>query len=285
MNAIEDSKDVASMKMLSDAIHVWRGAALAALIATALVVFQDALFGGLPTDTPIAIAFAQYSLPWLMWAALAPALLFAFAKFPIDLHNPRRALGGYVLASIVVVGLKLVLSVPLTALLVWRPLDVPTADGMRWLLANRGSANLVIFWLLLATYTCYRYYRLGAGADAFANQPADVLARIPIRNGERTAFVPLQDVSFIEAERNQVVIHTRSGQHGIRTTLQELEVRLPPRSFLRIHRSRMVNLDSVEAVEPWGRGDYVLILRDGTRLLSGKTYRDAIRRILHVSST
>jgi hypothetical protein len=272
------------MKYMTRTVSVWRWSSVAALFASALVIVQDVLYGGLPTETPFGIAIAQYALPWFTWAALAPLILILFIQLPIDLRRPWWPLGGYVVISILIVGLKLVITVPVTALLIWQPLGVATADGVRWLLAHRATPNLITFWLFLAAYTGYRYYRL-AGQTARAEAPADPLNRIPVRIGDRTRFVSLEEVSHIETERNQLTIYTSHGQHGLHSTLQDLEARLPAQRFLRIHRSRLVNVDRIDAVEPWGRGDYVLIMKNGQRLISGKTYRDAIRRILHISQS
>jgi hypothetical protein len=270
--------------LLTRASAVWRWSLLAALIASTLVIAQDVLYGGLPAQTRFDIALAQYTLPWFTWALLAPALLLMFARFPIDLRDPWWSLAGYSLVSVLVVGVKLVLTVPITAVLIWKPLSVETVDGVRWLLANRATSNLIIFWMLLAVYTGYRYYTLNAGVDR-DEASRDPLSRIPVRLGERTGFVPIEDISFIEAERNHLVVHTANAQHSIRSTLHDLEHRLPHHRFVRIHRSRLINLDRVEAIEPWGRGDYLLIMKDGSRLVSGKTYREAVRRLLQVSQS
>jgi two-component system LytT family response regulator len=50
--------------------------------------------------------------------------------------------------------------------------------------------------------------------------------------------------------------------------------------FLRIRRSTLVNVERIREVQPWVKGDYVVILQDGTRLTSGRTYRDRLRALL-----
>jgi len=50
--------------------------------------------------------------------------------------------------------------------------------------------------------------------------------------------------------------------------------------FMRIHRSRLVNIDRVREIQPWFKGDFVLILADGTRLVSGRTYRERVRQLI-----
>jgi len=62
--------------------------------------------------------------------------------------------------------------------------------------------------------------------------------------------------------------------------LTHLERRLPAQSFLRIHRSTIVNVERIREVQPWFAGDYVLILGDGTKLTTGRRYRAAVQGLL-----
>ena len=55
---------------------------------------------------------------------------------------------------------------------------------------------------------------------------------------------------------------------------------MPPSRFLRSHRSRLVNVERVREVQPWFRGDFLLILQDGTRLVSGRTYRERVKQLI-----
>jgi two-component system LytT family response regulator len=61
--------------------------------------------------------------------------------------------------------------------------------------------------------------------------------------------------------------------------LSKLESRLPERAFMRIHRSTLVNIARIREIQPWFQGDYVLLLMDGTRLTSGRSYRDRVRSL------
>jgi two-component system LytT family response regulator len=66
----------------------------------------------------------------------------------------------------------------------------------------------------------------------------------------------------------------------VRDTLNGLEAALDPREFLRIHRSLIVRLDQIAEVQPLFAGEYVVVLRDGTKLTSGRTYRHKLREAL-----
>jgi two-component system LytT family response regulator len=58
--------------------------------------------------------------------------------------------------------------------------------------------------------------------------------------------------------------------------MSQLESRLDPIRFLRVHRSTIVNLDRIKELQPWFRGDYRIILRDGTELTLTKSHREQL---------
>jgi two-component system LytT family response regulator len=60
----------------------------------------------------------------------------------------------------------------------------------------------------------------------------------------------------------------------VRATMTELELKLDPALFLRVHRSAIVNLDRIKELRPWFRGDFLIVLRDGTELTLTKNHRD-----------
>lgn len=114
--------------------------------------------------------------------------------------------------------------------------------------------------------------------------PAPYPRRIPVRNRRRVHFIDVDDIDWMEAADNYVCLHVGDQTHLIRATLTEMEERLDPDRFLRIHRSRIVNIDRIREVHPRGSGDCALILHDGTELLSSRTYSDRRHDVLHFSS-
>jgi two-component system, LytTR family, response regulator len=103
--------------------------------------------------------------------------------------------------------------------------------------------------------------------------------RIPVRSSGAITFVPTDELDWAEVVDDYVRLHAGERTHLLRETMNELERRLPASRFLRIHRSFLVNLDRVREIQPWSKGDYVLILHDGTRLVSGRTYRERVRQL------
>lgn len=104
--------------------------------------------------------------------------------------------------------------------------------------------------------------------------------RLAVKGEGRVVFVRTPDVDWIEAMDNYVRLHVGREVHVMRETLSSLETRLSGSTFLRIHRSTIVNVDRIREVQPWFAGDYVVILADGTKLTTGRRYRAAVQALL-----
>jgi two-component system LytT family response regulator len=103
--------------------------------------------------------------------------------------------------------------------------------------------------------------------------------RLTIRSREGVQFVRVQDVDWLEADRNYTVLHLGSQALRIREPISELEGQLGAAGFVRIHRSIIVNLDRIFRLEPWAHGEYVIVLRNGTKVNSGRGYGERIRSL------
>jgi two-component system, LytTR family, response regulator len=107
-------------------------------------------------------------------------------------------------------------------------------------------------------------------------RPQPAPDRIAVRNNGRVVFVKLEEIDWIEASDNYACLHCGRETHVVRETMSELESRLNPSNFLRVHRSAIVNLDRIKELQPWFRGDYRVILRDGTELTLTKNHREKL---------
>ena len=107
--------------------------------------------------------------------------------------------------------------------------------------------------------------------------PAD---RLVVKSGGRVYFLKIEEIDWIEAAGNYVRLHTSRDSHLVRDTMNNVESRLDTSRFLRIHRSTIVNLERIKELQPWFHGDYVVLLRDGTRLTLSRSYRDRLHEIL-----
>lgn len=109
------------------------------------------------------------------------------------------------------------------------------------------------------------------------SEPRQQSDRLSIKVEGRVLFVRVDEIDWLEAADNHVRLHMGQRSHQVRGTLASFEQRLPASGFLRIHRSTMVNVRRIAEVQPWFGGDYVFILAGGTRLTSGRSYRQAVR--------
>lgn len=122
-----------------------------------------------------------------------------------------------------------------------------------------------------------RARELGAvlGELGVAQPPAD---RILVRSRGRVHFVDLAEVRWIEAAGNYVRLHLAGTSHLVRETLTNIETRVDPQRFARIHRSALVNLAHVREMTHWSSGEYRVRLEDGTTLKLSRTYRKRLLR-------
>jgi two-component system, LytTR family, response regulator len=109
---------------------------------------------------------------------------------------------------------------------------------------------------------------------------ASYLERLAVQSGSRSVLIPIDEIDWLEAEGKYVRVHAREHAYLIRDTLRRLESALDPARFLRIHRSIIVNVERIREVEAYFRGEYILFLRNGTQLKSGRAYRSVIQRLL-----
>jgi two-component system LytT family response regulator len=106
------------------------------------------------------------------------------------------------------------------------------------------------------------------------------LRRLAVPTGPRSVFVRTEEIDWIEAERNYIRLHVGGRTHLLRENLSRIESALDPAAFCRIHRSTIVNVDRIQAVESLFGGEYLVVLHDGTRLTSGRSYRRNLHALM-----
>jgi len=116
--------------------------------------------------------------------------------------------------------------------------------------------------------------RPGEGPDAAAGGGG--ASRIAVQRRNEIRLVPVETVTYFEAQGSYVKIHTEEHDYLIRERMKSLEARLNASRFFRIHRSTIVNLDRVCALEPNDMGDVAARLDDGTRLRVSRSRRSAL---------
>lgn len=108
----------------------------------------------------------------------------------------------------------------------------------------------------------------------------NVSDRILVKSSGEIIFLKPEEIDWIEAEGDYMKFHSAGRTYLMRETMLHLEARLPPKRFVRIHRSTIVNLDRVCRLTPSFGGEYVVVLHDGTRLKLSRGYHERISGVV-----
>ncbi len=125
--------------------------------------------------------------------------------------------------------------------------------------------------------------RLRFPAAALPTPAAEVAAyppRLAVTVGARIHLVDVADIEHIDAHANYIELHLGSRSLVLRETLANIESRLDPARFLRVHRSNLVRLDAIVEAQPQDSGRYLLRLKSGARVTSGRSHCARIRAAL-----
>jgi two-component system LytT family response regulator len=118
-----------------------------------------------------------------------------------------------------------------------------------------------------------------SGSVPAAVPPAPGDRRLAIRRQGRILLVDPEEIDWVEALGNYVRLHRRGGALQHRATMEEMTAILGP-AFVRIRRSALVRSSAVRYCEPLGKGSYVLVLHDNTRLTSSRYFRNQLAPLL-----
>ena len=109
--------------------------------------------------------------------------------------------------------------------------------------------------------------------------PRRHIERLAVRSAGKTVFVDVDEIDWIEAAENYAQLHCGRTVHLLHVPMNTLEKSLDPERFLRIHRSTIVNVGRIKDLQPGVHGEFVLTLRSGVQLQSGRTYQEKLRAL------
>lgn len=113
-----------------------------------------------------------------------------------------------------------------------------------------------------------------AGRGAVKNE------RLTVKADGRLVFLRSEEIIWVEAADNYVVLHLTTERLMLRETMAAIEARLGATNFARINRSAMVHRDQIKELQPGNHGDYVVLLRDGTKLPLSRSLRGQLDRVI-----
>ncbi len=219
---------------------------------------------------------------------LFPTVLWMVRRFPLEWGRLRRNTLCHVGFSLLFCVAHVALFVALRRLIfAWQGLDYRFTDD--WLISfvyeYRKDAWAYLF-MVVCIYT-YQFVlsRLRGEAVALDNaedsRPDEAPERFLVRKLGKEFVVRADEVEWLEAAGNYVNLHVGDRTYPLRSTMVGLIDALDGRGFVRIHRSRGVNMDFVESITPLDSGDCTVTLKGGKTLNLSRRYRDALRQQLH----
>jgi len=115
---------------------------------------------------------------------------------------------------------------------------------------------------------------------ASARPASQYLDRIVVRDGTRVFIIPVAKLEYAEAQDDYLALCSEGKKHLKQQTISSLEAALDPASFLRIHRSYIVNLERVTKIEPYGKDNHVVVLAGGAQLPVSRSGYARLRAVL-----
>jgi two-component system, LytTR family, response regulator len=110
-------------------------------------------------------------------------------------------------------------------------------------------------------------------------RPKEYLSRFVVKTRGRVLLLKIDDVDSLEASGNYVELHSGKQSYLVRETLNDVERKLDPQRFARVHRSTIVNVDRIQELQPWSHGDFIVVLKDGVKLRLSRRYRQNLKAI------
>ncbi|MBV9342549.1 MAG: response regulator transcription factor [Acidobacteria bacterium] len=110
-------------------------------------------------------------------------------------------------------------------------------------------------------------------------QPS-VTRRLIVKAGGRVLFLSFDEIDWVEAAANYIRIYAGKETYVLRKGIGEIAERLDPLQFIRIHRSTIVNVHKIKALQPVNSGEYIVILKDGKELSCSRGYRSGLQELV-----
>jgi two-component system LytT family response regulator len=115
---------------------------------------------------------------------------------------------------------------------------------------------------------------------AARSEAGHYLDRLVVKGGGTTRFIQVADIDWIEGAGVYVNLHVGGKEFLYRSALNELAGHLDPMRFIRVHRSAIVNIDSILEAQPISHGEFEIVLKDGHRSRVSRTYRTQLEKRL-----
>jgi len=113
-----------------------------------------------------------------------------------------------------------------------------------------------------------------------ASEDQDILNRVVTKAGSNIVVIPVNEIQYIEAQEDFVLIYTEKGRYSKSQTMKFYENHLPKEQFVRIHRSYIVNIEKIERLESYDKENYLAIVHPNTKLKVSRSGYKTLRETL-----
>ena len=260
-------------------IGAWTIVAVAAAVQAVALVRLDGR-----ADTIRAVVGRVSIIP--LWAIATPFILRSARRFPVVRARevvPASLALHLALGSLFIVFTNAAIRIPIAfgdgglGAFVWS-----TMQGV----AEYYPPAMVVYGVIVAIG--HFVFRAPVAASAEISEPSPSTAvvagdgHLTVRQWNRVHLVRVEDIDFVEAEDNYVVVHAASRTYKGRDRISDVESQLDSRRFVRIHRSTIVHVAKIREVQPLTHGDHAVVLRDGKVLRVARSRRQALEAALGV---
>ncbi|HET7458660.1 MAG TPA: LytTR family DNA-binding domain-containing protein [Gemmatimonadaceae bacterium] len=262
--------------LVAVATALYAAMAAAQLLAARLLPTGDAARDAMRVRQDVALL--------AIWALATPAIVRLARRYPPRGDAAARHVALHLAAATAfIVAANAAIRIPLL-LPPWSlGRAVVVGDLLRGL-ARFYPAALVVYAVLLTA--AHRAWTGGAESPEVPRgappSPPSPPERVVVREWNRVHLVRPDDVEWIEADDNYVVVHAAGRTYKGRGRIGDLASQLDPTRFVRIHRSAIVRTECVREVQPLGKGDLAVILRDGKTLRAARGRRAALEAALGI---
>ena len=116
---------------------------------------------------------------------------------------------------------------------------------------------------------------------ALAEEETEILQRIAVKSGSKIEIIAIGDIVYLESEGDYVMIHTKEGKFLKEKTMKYFEQHLDPDTFIRIHRSYIININEISRIELFEKENYIVKLKNGDQVKASssgyKALKDALK--------
>jgi hypothetical protein len=211
-----------------------------------------------------------------LWAVATPFILRSARLLPVTAAaRARNGIIHLVLGTAFVVLTNAIVRVPLLR----QGFSVFLTEEMRGLALYYPGAIVSYCVIVAIGHRLYAPSPLPPRDQAAGRESTDH-APLVIREWNRVHFIALDEIDWIEADNNHVMVHTPQRVYKGRERMSAVEARLDARRFVRVHRSAIVHVPRIREVQPLTRGDQAVVLRSGKVVRVSRSRRHALEQAL-----